>query len=569
MKQTDKILTLDPGPSQLISAICDEINLEAILNEQLVWDKGRCHLSPGSRLKALIINILCDRQPLYHIHEFFETQDVEMLFGNGITAEDLNEYCIGRSLDALYKATPWKVYSTLAISACKKLGLPIGTLHNDTTSFSLYGSYIPEEKKQEGTDKVPVHVTYGYSKQHRPDLKQIVLGMGVTPDRIPIMAKVEDGNTDDKGWNLSFIKNLREILSEDDWNKIVYQADSALITTENLRDIRGKLHFISRLPETFKLCNQLKEEAWENDDWQEVGPLKPHKGAAAYKIQSYVRKLDDYPYRFVVIYSNNLNDRKEHTLQRSLEKGKIQLEKAIQKFEATVYYCISDAEKALAEFQKTHSSPFLTYKLTVQPEEQTEKRAKRGRPKKEESLNTFTVYRPCLQYLEEDSEAIKEKKQKMGTFVLITDLVNTTERPDVDILRTYKGQEAAETRFRLLKSPQMIDGFFLKKPSRIEALGIVFVMALLIYGILEQRIRENMKKEIEPLVLAGRRKVTKPTAQVLLKELKNIKIIYIQQNGSTMRFIPDNVGETSKRILQLAGYDLSIYVSKKSEKQPN
>ncbi|WP_243293126.1 DUF4277 domain-containing protein, partial [Bacillus sp. FJAT-47783] len=62
MTQTDQIFTLSAGPSQLISAICDEIGFEKIINEQLEWDKNRCHLSPGTRLKALVINILCDRQ---------------------------------------------------------------------------------------------------------------------------------------------------------------------------------------------------------------------------------------------------------------------------------------------------------------------------------------------------------------------------------------------------------------------------------------------------------------------------------------------------------------------------
>jgi hypothetical protein len=124
MAQTDQILTLSAGPSQLISAICDEIGFEKLLNEQLDWDKKRSHLSPGARLKALIINILCGREPLYHIHHFFREQDVEMLFGPGVMAEDLNEYSLGRALDVLHKATSWKVYSTLAISACQKLGLP-------------------------------------------------------------------------------------------------------------------------------------------------------------------------------------------------------------------------------------------------------------------------------------------------------------------------------------------------------------------------------------------------------------------------------------------------------------
>ncbi|WP_243293179.1 hypothetical protein [Bacillus sp. FJAT-47783] len=77
-----------------------------------------------------------------------------------------------------------------------------------------------------------------------------------------------------------------------------------------------------------------------------------------------------------------------------------------------------------------------------------------------------------------------------------------------------------------------------------------------------------MKQEKEPLILAGKRKVFQPTAQALLKELQEIKVIYIQQGGQVMRYIPDNVGEQSKRILELAGYDLSMYVSKKAENQP-
>ncbi len=52
-------------------------------------------------------------------------------------------------------------------------------------------------------------MSYGYSEQHRLDLKQIVLGMGVLPDRIPILAKVEDGNTDDKDWNRNLVLRCR------------------------------------------------------------------------------------------------------------------------------------------------------------------------------------------------------------------------------------------------------------------------------------------------------------------------------------------------------------------------
>ncbi|MFS0647492.1 IS1634 family transposase [Siminovitchia sp. 179-K 8D1 HS] len=565
MTQSDTVLTLSAGPSQLLSAICDEIDFEKMINDQLVWDKDRCHLSPGTRLKALLINILCDRQPLYHIHRFFEELDVEMLFGKGVKAEDLNEYSIGRALDALHQATPWKVYSTLSVSACRKLGLPLRTLHNDTTSYSVFGDYETAEKAVEPTQEELV-ITHGYSKQNRPDLKQIVLGMGVTPERIPVLATVENGNTDDKSWNPTFIKKLRETLSKEEWDKLIYQADSALITTENLRAIREELYFISRFPETFKLSHDLKEKAWKNGEWQKLGQLKSSKHAASYKIQSFVEKLDGYLYRFVVVYSDQLGEQKEKTLERKIAKEQAHLEKEIKKFESTVYHCQEDGEKAIKVFLKAHSSTYFHYSFRLEPEEAIEKRKKRGRPKKGETPKVITIYRPKLQQLTKNEEAIEEKKRKMSTFILITNKVDQNELPDREVLQTYKGQEAAETRFRLLKSPAMIDGFFLKKPSRIEALGIVFVMALLIYGILEHRVREKMKQEETPLVLAGKRKLFRPTGKVLLKELQEIKVIYVRQAGQVIRFLPDNIGDQTKRILELSGYDMSIYVTKKAEK---
>jgi len=564
MTQSDTVLTLTAGPSQLISAICDEIDFEGIVNKRLIWDKDRSHLSPGKRLKALLINILCDRQPLYHIHHFFEEQDVELLFGKGVKAADLNEYSIGRALDALYEATPWKVYSTLSVSACRKLGIPIGILHNDTTSYSVFGDY--ERKEETAGTQDELDITHGYSKQNRPDLKQIVLGLGVTPERIPVLATMESGNTSDKGWNITFIQKLREILSKEEWEQLIYQADSALITTENLRDIREDVHFISRLPETFKLSHELKEKAWKGEEWEELGKLTSSKNAASYRIQSFEEKLDDYPYRFIVVYSSQLNEQKVKTLERQITKEQKQLEKEIKKFESNIYHCQEDGEKAIAEFLKKNQNKYFYSSFSLQSEKVIEKRKKRGRPKKGESPKVTTVYRPKLQQMARNKEAIAEKKRKMSTFILITNKVDQKEMTDPEILQTYKGQEAAETRFRLLKSPAIIDGFFLKKPSRIEALGIIFVMALLIYGILEYRIREKMKQEEKPLILAGKRKLFRPTGQVLLKQLEEIKVIYIHQAGQTIRYLPDNIGEQTKRILELAGYDISIYVTKKAEK---
>ncbi len=143
----------------------------------------------------------------------------------------------------------------------------------------------------------------------------------------------------------------------------------------------------------------------------------------------------------------------------------------------------------------------------------------------------------------------------------MTNRMDRSRLSDVDMLTTYKGQSAAETRFRLLKDAQMIDAVFVKTPERIEALGIVYVMALLIYGMLEYRIRVEMKKQEEPLILMGKRK--------LLEQLNDVRIIVIRQGLETMRYLPDNIQEQTKRIVCLAGYDPSIYVSKQEESVKN
>ncbi|PLR79129.1 hypothetical protein CU633_01820 [Bacillus sp. V3-13] len=75
-----------------------------------------------------------------------------------------------------------------------------------------------------------------------------------------------------------------------------------------------------------------------------------------------------------------------------------------------------------------------------------------------------------------------------------------------------------------------------------------------------------MKKELEPLILAGNRKLFEPTGKALLEQLHDIRVIVIRRGKETMRYLPDNIGDQTKRIVRLAGYDMNIYVSNQGEK---
>ena len=149
------------GAGPLIAAICDTIGLPQIVDERVAWDPVRCKLSPGERIKALVVNILTQHKPLYRIGEAFERSDPELLLGEGVLLEDLNDDCLGRALDKLQAADARLIFSLIASRALVTAGVDTRFLHWDSTSRSLYGEYPSSE-----TCKVqPKH---GHSKALRP-----------------------------------------------------------------------------------------------------------------------------------------------------------------------------------------------------------------------------------------------------------------------------------------------------------------------------------------------------------------------------------------------------------------
>ncbi|NPV54933.1 MAG: DUF4277 domain-containing protein [Firmicutes bacterium] len=98
-------------------------------------------MPPSIRIKALVINILAGKTPLYNVERFFKFQDTENLLGQGVTHEDLNDDCLARALDMLFEANPKKVTSTIMLNALTIEDILLTRIHADTTSISVYGEY--------------------------------------------------------------------------------------------------------------------------------------------------------------------------------------------------------------------------------------------------------------------------------------------------------------------------------------------------------------------------------------------------------------------------------------------
>lgn len=539
------------GPAPLIQAICREIDLTPTLDHLLAWDEGQCKLSPGTRIGALIINALMNRRPLFRLEEFYRDMDTAKLFGPGIQPDDLNDDALARALDKLAAAGPQRVYTAVALRVVCREQVALDTIHADTTSVAVQGAYDTED------DELPVlNLTYGYSKDHRPDLKQFLYGLGVTRDSIPVIGEVRDGNTSDQQWNRALIAKLRERLGQAG-PPPVYVADSSLVSGPNLAILaREQLPFISRLPGTYGLEAALKARAWAEDNWQEVGPLSPRKGAATYKLQAFTAELEGRQYRFIVVHSSKLDGRKTRSIERRLAKREAQLEQACHHLARRQFACAPDAEEAWRNFLAQHQDPCFHLEAAVIPVKRRRQRPRPGRPPQGYVPAYETVYQLQPQ-LSRNEAAIETKQAQASCFVLITSLLAAEAWPARKVLQEYKHQTVVEQHFAFIKDPKIVGPIYLKKPERVQALAYVFLLALLVYSVIQRRVRQALAQEGEPpLVLAGKITSSRPTGRRILELFAKITIVKLPDG---QRIFPRNVAlpEHAFRLLRL---DPKIYL---------
>ena len=209
----------------IVAGLVDELEIVAQINQHLGEDP-REQISPGVAVKAMILNGLgLVSAPLYLFEQFFVGKATEHLLGAGVQPEHLNDDRLGRVLDALYLGGLSQVFVAICLTAARKFGVERKSAHFDSTSLAVEGEYLPESQVTEGVAPVPISITYGYSRDRRPDLKQFVMNLVCWGDgEIPAFIELADGNQSDK---TRFAGLMQEFKSQ--WNfEGLYVADAAL-----------------------------------------------------------------------------------------------------------------------------------------------------------------------------------------------------------------------------------------------------------------------------------------------------------------------------------------------------
>lgn len=250
----------------IVAGICNEIGLIEVIDEQ-IEDKGR-KVSVGQAVQAMILNGLgFVSRPLYLTPEFFHNKPVDLLVGEGLETQDLNDDCLGRALDKLFDYGVTELFTKVSARAMGIFNIETHYAHLDSTSFSLQGAYEADTNQENASDDepVPIQVTYGYSRDHRPDLKQVMVSLiCANAGSLPLWFRALDGHSSDqKTFTQTINANLKQFASEEEMPVLV--ADAALYTEANLRDLPQAVRWITRGPATLKGVKALYEDI-DNDD---------------------------------------------------------------------------------------------------------------------------------------------------------------------------------------------------------------------------------------------------------------------------------------------------------------
>lgn len=529
MVEPQEIEVYDVYHLPIIKAYADRIDLVNTINHLV---PSKMDIDPGTLVLAMVLDALSGRHPLYRIESFFKTKDTELLLGQPIAHTKLTDDNFGRLLDLLYEANTTQLYSAIVINALRGFDVPTQHIHYDTTSMTVFGQYNSEDPESPKTIKI----TKGYSKDHRPDLNQFVVSLLCTGGNVPIFSKLEDGNASDKKLNNTLLTAISKKLATVgiDPAGSIYIADSALVCEENLDLIGDETLFISRLPATFGEHQRLIDEAVQSESWDDYGVLAStaptrNRPGVHYRGYETTATLCGRTYRALVTHSSAHDRRRQKRLDREVEQEHCVWVKKLTEVQKTLYFCTADARQAMAKLQD-ESPHYHDIELTMKERPLYA----RGRPKADGSRTLKEMRYAIEGAVRQKPEAISMMRDQAGCFVLITNV--PVEGPPNSvapyngktILKAYKEQNGIEHNFSFLKDPVLVNSIFLKKPERIEALGLIFVISLLLWRLIELNMRSHLETHQDTIPGWDNKPTARPTTFMMTTKFDNIRIIKIQ-----------------------------------------
>jgi transposase len=517
----------------IVKAYADKIGFVEVINQLVSTEMA---IDPGTIVLGMILDTLSGRSPLYRLEEFFTHQDTTLLLGKAVAPSAFDDDTVGRVLDRLYDTGTMKVFTACAVRADQVFHFDKRYVHFDTTSMTVYGDYgLPEESAEPA---VPFTITYGYSKDKRPDLKQFVFATLCIDRAVPIWGTPEDGNASDKTVNHTLLSNIAMFLAKHGVapGAYIYVADAALVTEDNLAAL-GDTLFITRLPATYNECGRLIAEAVAHHTWADVGVLahtKPtkHRPVTVYKAYEGTVTLYGTPYRAVVVHSSAQDKRRQQRLARDIQASYSTLQTTARTAEQQAYFCRADADAAAAALRGVHAA---YHRVDVTVEERP--LYGRGRPSPDKPRTIKAMRYRLKTTISTQAERMARLEEEAGGFVLLTNVPTAGDlaHSASDILTVYKDQHGTEQNYGFLKDPVIVNSLFLKKPERLEALGLILLLALLLWRVMERTMRTSVDTTSTPLPGWDKKATERPTSFMMVTKFAGVIVLHLGDHRQLAR----------------------------------
>jgi transposase len=542
------------GALPILDRILKKMRLEEFLRSYLPPADRRCRIAPTVGITLLLKNVLLCREPLYGVGEWAARHAPEALGFAENQLPSLNDDRVGRCLDRLFQSDITSMVLALATHVVREFQVDLDELHNDSTTITFHGAYADATKEEKRGERTRMAITWGFNKDHRPDLKQLLYILTVSRDgAIPLYFQVASGNVADDQTHRATWDLLCRLIGRCNF---LYVADCKLATSENMAHIhQHQGRFLTVLPRTRNEDRTFRDSLSKGVvQWRHIHNKRNDQGEIVdrYSVCE-PAMLSVEGYRLAWYHSTRKADQDACARQQQVQRAMTELGELRLKLSSprTRYRQRAKVAEAVEEILKARGVECWIVTEIKERTEEKYRQERRGRPGAETRYVKEASTRFELEY-RIDHVVLAAESCCDGVFPLIT---NDTSLTELELLLAYKGQPSLEKRFTHLKTDFEVAPVFLKEASRIQALLCVYFLALLTESLLERELRRAMDRNALaslPLYPEGR-KCGRPTARRVIDLFEDVQRHSLRVGKQPPMVFTTQLSKLQRQVLRLLG----------------
>jgi transposase len=514
-----------------------------IIDQNVPLDARRKILTHGQASIAMITAILFQIMSLYKVCKFAKESNVLDVIFPDISPDEYFDDRLGDTLDAIYKFGIGNLELLITRHIIEEFKIQTEICHNDTTCAQFYGESDKNRSDQS------IKISYGYSKQYRKDLKQLVWSMTASSDScFPLFQQAYSGNTADVETYVEQWHHLIDLLGKKDF---LFAGDSKVATHGNMAHINDhEGYFLSPLP-MYASYQETLFTALDKHDHEVLIPYKDQMNRGFEVPLIFEHENKSYTFRMIILFDQGLFHRRKKSLLEQITKTQAafdELSKKINAYKLKTKDNIEHACQAILKKYKTQA--FFDFVVHNDPEV-TYKNEKPGRPAKNAERiavhqNNFSIK---LNY---DEIACTKTQYQIGYYPLVTNKP-ACDFSIEDAMLAHKNQYKVEHLYKRSKSDHKLEPIYLQTPDRIEAYLFLFKIALQILVLIERTARKKIAERDKGLdnFMPNKKDVRNPKTENMLAMFEFVVCGVIMLLDGSQQYFVSKLTETQKDILSI------------------